>query len=245
MKSKLIWSITIASALMIAGLALAQTGTPTPSKAAPPSGTPGVGTGQENKGLNTAETKAADQAKPELEAVRTRAKTMPAKQVAATEPKIDAEIKNVNGEAAKEGSNVADRLAIQFGMTPGALEAEKTKFNAGLGELMIAHLLFSNEKTTSTITLDDLFTLHQEGVGWGQIARGMGLNVGDLVIAAKSEGRVATGMTKPGTKMRMIRLEGDQGAMASKGVSNTMEHGKSTTSPGHDAGGGTPAGYGK
>jgi hypothetical protein len=218
MKSKLIWSIVIVSSLTTAGLALAQTGTPTQS---------------------------VDQAKPELEAVRTRAQAMPAKQVAATEPKVDAEIHNVNAEAAKDGSKVAALLGKRFGMTPAALDAEKTKFNTGFGELMIAHLLFSNEKTTSTMTLEDLFKLHQEGIGWSQIARGLRLNVGDLVTAAKSEGRVATGVTKPGTKTRMIRLEGEQGAMVSKGVSNTTEQGKSTTSPSHDVGGSAPAGEGK
>ncbi len=231
MKSKLIWSIVTASALTMTGPVLAQTGTPTPSTVTPPSSAPGVGTGSGNQGLNTAEAEAADQAKPELEVVRTRAKAMPAKQVAATEPKLDAEIKNVNAEAAKEGSKVADRLEMGLGMTPGALEAERAKSNAGFGELMIAHLLFSNEHTTSTMTLDDLFKLHEEGMGWGQIARGLGLNVGDLVIAAKSEGRVATGMAESGTKTRMIRLEG--------------EHGKSTTSPGDEVGGSSPAGYGK
>lgn len=250
MKSKLIWSIVTASALMMAGFAVAQTGTATPPEVTPPSSTPGVGTGSENKGLNTAETKAADQAKPELEAVRTRAKTLPEKQIEATEPKVDAEIKNVNAEAAKEGSKVPARLAKQFGMTPDALEAEKTKFNAGFGELMIAHLLFSNEKSTSTMTLGDLFQLHQDGMGWGQIAHGMGLNLGDLVSAARSEGRVATGRAKADTRASKIRSEGEHGAMASKGAetkgaTGTMEHGKSTTAPGHDMGGGAPAGHGK
>jgi len=245
MKSKLIWSIVTASTLTMAGLAVAQTGTATPPDVTPPSSTPGVGTGSENKGLNTAEIKAADQAKPELEAIRTRAKTLPAKQNDASEPKIEAAIKNVNDEAAKNGSNVPDRLAQELGMTSDALAAEKAKFNAGFGELMIAHLLLSNEKSTSTVTLDDLFKLHQDGMGWGQIAHGMGLKLGDLVSAAKSEGRVATGKAKVDTKTPKIRSEPEHGAMASKGAAGTMEHGKAATATGHEMGGGAAAGHGK
>lgn len=260
MKSKLIGSIVAVSALAVVGFAVAQTGTATPPEVmpreatppevTPPSSTPGVGTGSENKGLNTAETKAADRAKPELEALRTRAMTLPPKQVEATEPKVDAAIKSVNGEAAKDGSKVPARLAQRLAMTPDALEAEKTKFHAGFGELMIAHLLVSNEKSTSTITIDDMFKLHQDGMGWGQIAHGMGLNVGDLVSAARSEGRVATGQAKPDTKSMKIRPEGEHGAMASKGsetkgAAGTMEHGRSGTSPGHEMGGGASPGHGK
>jgi hypothetical protein len=245
MKSKLIWSTVTALTLTMAGLAFAQTGAATPPEVNPPSSTPGVGTGPDNNGLNTAETKAADQAKPELEAIRTRAKTLPAKQIEATEPKIDAEIKNVNTEAAKEGSKVPDRLAKRLGMTSDALAAEKAKFNAGFGELMIAHLLLSNEKSTSTVTLDDLFKLHQDGMGWGQIAHGMGLKLGDLVSAASSEGRVAAGKAKADTKTPRIRPEREHGAMASKGAAGTMEHGKSAATPGHEMGGGAAAGHGK
>ena len=244
MKSKLIWSIITASTLTMAGLAVAQTST-TPPEVAPPSSTPGVGTGPENQGLNTAETKAADEAKPELEAIRTRAKTLPAKQDEATETKVGANIKSVDTEAAKEGSKVPDRLAKQLGITPDALVAEKAKFNAGFGELMIAHLLLSNEKSTSTVTLDDLFKLHQDGMGWGQIAHGMGLKLGDLVSAANSVERVATGKGKVDTKTPRIRGEGEHGAMASKGAAGAAEHGKSATSPGHEMGGGSAAGHGK
>jgi hypothetical protein len=240
MKSKLIWITVAAFTLAMAGLAVAQTTTATPPEVNPPSSTPGVGTGSENKGLNTAETKAADQAKPELEAIRTRAKTLSAKQIEASEPKVDAEIKNVNTEAAKEGSKVPDRLAKQLGMTTDALAAEKAQFNAGFGELMIAHLLLSNEKSTSTVTLADLFKMHEDGMGWGQIAHGMGLKLGDLVSAARSEGRGATGKGKVDTKTPRIGHEGEHGGMASR----TMEHGKSATTPSHEMGGGS-AGHGK
>src|SRR2546422_4620544 len=89
MKPKLIWSIVTASTLTLAGLGVAQTHTATPPEVNAPSSTPGVGTGSENKGLNRAETKVADQAKPELEAIPTRAKTLSAKQIKASEPKID------------------------------------------------------------------------------------------------------------------------------------------------------------
>jgi hypothetical protein len=223
MKSKLIGALVAALTLTMAGLAMAQTSTP------------GVGTGPENKGLDMAETKAADQAKPELEAIRTRARTLSPKEAEATEPKIDAMIKGVDTEAAKADSKVPDRLATRFGITPDALVAEKAKFGAGFGELMIAHLLLSDEKSGTTVTLDDLFKMHGEGMGWGQIAHGMGLKLGGLVSAARNEGREATGKGKPGG--------GEHGATASKGAPGTMEHGSSATAPGHMMGGGAAAAH--
>lgn len=199
MKSKLIGSLVAALTLTMAGLAIAETGT---------------------------ETRVADQAKPELEAVRSRAKTLSAKEQEATEPKIDAAIKRVDSDAEKEGSKVPDRLATELGMTSDALVAEKAKFGAGFGELMIAHLLLSKEKSASTVTLDDLFKMHAEGMGWGQIAHGMGLKLGSLVSAAKNDGRIATGSGK---------VEG------TKGAASSLEHGTSSKAPGHIMGGGAAA----
>jgi len=206
MRSKLIGSLMAGLALMMAGLAVAQTNT-------------------------------ADQAKPEIEAIRARAKTLSAKDNEASESKIDATIKDVDAEAAKEGSNVPDRLAKQLGMTPDALASEKAKFGTGFGGLMIAHLLLSKEPSASTVTLDDLFKMHEEGMGWGQIAHGMGLKLGGLVSAAKNEGRVATGNGKAASA-------GPHGAMGSNGASGAMEHGKSAMVPGH-MGGGSAVGHGK
>ena len=229
MSPKLIGSIVTVWTLAVVGFAAAQTQTATPPEVTPPSSTPGVGTGSQNQGLDQAETKAADQAKPELEAIRTRAKTLPAKENVATERKLDAEIKEVNTDAAKAGSRVADRLAKEFSLTPGAIEAERTQFNAGFGELMIAHLLLANQKSTSTMTIGDIFKLHQDGMGWGQIAHGMGLRLGDLVSAARTDARIATGKAKADTKTPRIRPEGEH---------VTMEHGKSAASSGHKVGGG-------
>ena len=87
-------------------------------------------------------------------------------------------------------------------MTGDALVAEADKFGAGLGEVIIAHTLLANSKTP--VTMDQLFALRKDGMGWGQIAQGMDLRLGDIVSAAMSEGKVAQGTAKADGKVSVI-----------------------------------------
>src|SRR5258706_18222 len=83
-----------------------------------------------------------------------------------------------------------------------ALVTEATQFGGGLGEVIIAHTLIANSKTP--VTMDQIFTLRKDGMGWGQIAQGMNLRVGDVVSAVMSEGKVAYGTVKTDGKTAMI-----------------------------------------
>ena len=126
---------------------------------------------------------------------------------------IDEIEKNVENETAAKGdAEVSARIAGEFGMTPDALTAERSQYGRGWGELMIAHTLLANAKTDAT--LSDFFGLRSQGQGWGVIAAGLGLKLGEVTPALKSEGRVAMGLEKPDGKPAVIHMMG--AASASK-----------------------------
>jgi hypothetical protein len=47
--------------------------------------------------------------------------------------------------------------------------------------------------------------MKHDGMGWGQIAAGLDLNLGSVVSAVKAEGRVASGVGRPDGKIAPMR----------------------------------------
>src|SRR5207302_1266263 len=68
---------------------------------------------------------------------------------------------------------------------------EQQQLDASWGALTIAHTLDANASTDLTVA--QLVAMHDHGTGWGQIAAGLGLRLGDVVSAVRSEARVAAG----------------------------------------------------
>ena len=155
-----------------------------------------------------------------LESIRKKGGSVSAEARAKAEAKLDAEAKRCNDEARARGdAKVAARLAAEFGVTADQLTAEKNQLHTSWGELMIAHCLDANSKVD--VTASQLFELRQEGCGWGQIAAGMGLKLGDTVNAVRAESRVATGLAAADGKVAVIHGPGAQagvGAGAGAGV---------------------------
>jgi hypothetical protein len=146
-------------------------------------------------------------ARANLESIRKKGSEVSAGARAKTDAKLDAEAKRCNEQANAQGdAKVATRLAAEFGMTAEQLTAEKNELNASWGELMIAHCLMANTKTAITTT--QLFELRQEGSGWGQIAAGLGLKLGDTVSAVRAENRVASGQAAADGKVAAIHGPG-------------------------------------
>jgi hypothetical protein len=131
--------------------------------------------------------------------IETKAEKVSAKSRARAEAKIDATAKEVDAEGEQGEAKVASRLAAEFGMTSDDLIAEKNATGASWGGLMIAHTLAAN--TTTSVTVADLVTMHEDGMGWGQIAAGLGLNLGEAVSAVQAEGKVASGTLKADGKV--------------------------------------------
>jgi hypothetical protein len=96
-------------------------------------------------------------------------------------------------------------MASDLGVTADALTAEKSQYGRGWGELTVAHTLMASAKTDATIS--DLFALRTQAMGWGAIAAGLDLKLGDVVSAVRSEQRVAAGLEKGDGKPAMIQTE--------------------------------------
>ena len=93
--------------------------------------------------------------------------------------KLDAAARQVDAAAAKEGdAKLSAQLAGELGTTASALLAERA--DASWGSLVIAHRLAAG----SDVAAHDLLDLHQDGMGWGTIAAGLGLSTSRAVEAA-------------------------------------------------------------
>jgi len=198
--SSLVAALGLSASLLSAVAAFAQTGdTNTPPSSTPPASVPA--SDQANQQA-TAATATAD---AKLAVIWERARATSEKDKKDTEAKLDVTKSSVDREAAAKGDSVvAERLATEFGMTADALTAEKTHYNTGWGDLMIAHALQANAKTD--ITLDQVFQMRtSDGLSWGQIAHGFDLRLGDVVSGVKREGAVATGHAKGDGKVATMR----------------------------------------
>jgi hypothetical protein len=135
--------------------------------------------------------------------VKERGTKVSAKERADVEKKLDEIESQIEGEAkAKGDAEVAGRIAAEFGLTADALTAERSQYSRGYGELLVGHTLMANAKTDATLA--DMFTMRAMGLGWGQIAAGLNLRLGEVVSAMKSEQRVAMGLEKADGKPAMI-----------------------------------------
>jgi len=201
---KRIWIFMSLVAVMVwtAGPALAQSGTApgqTPTspetQAPPPSATP-VTPQDPTPVTPDPGVKAEAGASAGAAVIMEKAKKTPVAEAEDTEKKLGETVKKVDEEAAAKGDQtVASRLGAEFGLAPDALIAERATYKTGWGELMIAHTLLANAQG-GAVTLDQLFEMRRNGLGWGQIGHGLGLKLSGVVSAVKAEGRVAVGAVK-------------------------------------------------
>ena len=218
MNRKWVFVMFTAMCLALTGSAMAQTGG---------SGDPGAATQVQQTPPATAQPEAAQPATGADDAtksIREKGSQLSKKEGKAVDARLEATEKSVDAAATKEGDQkVADRLAKEFGVTSETLMQEKSQFNAGWGQLTIAHTLMANSKTP--VTLQQLFDMRSSGMGWGQIAHGMGLKVGDLVSASKSEASVATGHSKPDGKVASIHGASGHDAKTGEAMRGSHSHG--------------------
>jgi hypothetical protein len=134
---------------------------------------------------------------------------------------LESSAKRVDDAATHGEAEVSARLGGDLDMSAAALTAERTQLDASWGQLMIAHELAANAKTTTSVA--DLIALHAGGMGWGEIAAGMGFDLGSVVRGVHAESRVATGEAKGSGHMAVLHGEGaraglDAGAHLGAGV---------------------------
>jgi hypothetical protein len=159
------------------------------------------------------------------QAIETRAAHVPARALAKAETQLQSTARRVDAGVEAQGSIVvATRLASEFGMSTEALLAEKAALGASWGHLMIAHALDANAVTD--VTVEQLVAMHEDGMGWGRIAAGLGIELGSAVSSVNAEARVAQGLAKADGRVSAMRGEGARagvrgGVTGGLGATNT------------------------
>jgi hypothetical protein len=195
------WELAYAQAPDTTGAAPGTPGTTTTTTTTTPSGDVSGTTS-----TTTAKTTPATPPSAAYLAARERGKAMTAKETATIDKDLTTAAKGVDDKAAKDGdATVAGRLASDFGVSSDALLAEKAKYNVGWGDLMIAHTLGSN--TLTGVTVDEIMIMRTaDAMGWGAIASGLDLKLGNVVSGVKSQAKVATGASRADGKPAKIAV---------------------------------------
>jgi hypothetical protein len=155
----------------------------------------------------TADASAQADVKQLKERIEKRAARTSAQSRTKAETQLATTIQQVNEKSATDGETVvATRLASEFGVTPEALTTERTTLGTSWGQLMLAHTLAVN--SSAGVTVEQLIALNKDGMGWGQIAAGLGLHLGSVVSSINSENRVAQGLEKADGRVVAMRGEG-------------------------------------
>ena len=106
--------------------------------------------------------------------------------------------------AADDGAPVARRLAIEFGTSAAALDAERRELSLSWGHFAIARTLAANAQPT--VTTSALAALHAR-YPWSEVASGLGFDLGQTVNAVRTEARVASGLTPADGRVSRIHSE--------------------------------------
>lgn len=138
--------------------------------------------------------------------VRARAARVSSETCASAEAMLEANAKRVDATALRGVSRVARRLGREFATPARALNDERSRLRVTWGELVIARTFAANVK--SGLSTDQLVALHRNGLGWGLLAAGLGLDLADAVSAVNAEARVATGTLPADGRVATIRSVG-------------------------------------
>src|SRR6185295_13585489 len=127
------------------------------------------------------------------------------------EARLESSAKTVDQEGAKTAQGVANRLSSEFELSAEALAEERQLLGVSWGQLMIAHTLAAN--STSQVTVEQLIQMKKDGMGWGLIAGGLDLTMGDVVSAVNAEAGVALGRAAADGKVAVIHGPGARGGV--------------------------------
>ena len=203
-------ALALMATALVAAAALAHAGGTTETTAGDGSALAGTHPTQV-EAQSSASTHAEATTNDRRQALETRAAKVSARTKAQAETKLEAAAKSVQDQARQGEPQVASRLAAEFGTTSQAMMDEKNQLQTSWGNLMIAHTLASNASTGMTVP--QLIEMKDSGMGWGQIAAGLGLNLGSVVSAVKAETRVANGLSKADGHVAAIHGEGARGGV--------------------------------
>ena len=187
----------------------------------------------------TGATDAAVEPSATRHAIEIRAATVSPKAATKTDSRLAAIARRVDADAATQGSRtVAARLAARFGTTAAELRAEKAASGASWGQLMIAHALA--EKAGPPVTAEALIAMHEDGMGWGRIAAGLGLKLGAAVRGVRASAHATQGVAKADGHVSATR-----GSCARAGAHGGVRGGLVAANVRAGAGAGVGAGMGR
>jgi hypothetical protein len=141
-----------------------------------------------------------------IHGIKERARWAPPELCSETDKKVQGTVRAIDKEASKSGDRlVMARIAAEFRTPAETILAERTRLSAPWGELVVAHTLLAS---VPGVTVDQLFDMRSEGLGWGQVAHGLGLSQKEVASAVQAEGRVVRGKSKPdGSPARIATVE--------------------------------------
>lgn len=141
-----------------------------------------------------------------LQGIKDRARWAPADICEETDKKLQGTVRAIDKEAAKNGDRlVMARIAAEFRIPAERVLAERARLSAPWGDLVVAHTLLASARG---VTVDQLFDMRAEGMGWGQIAWGLGFQQKDVTAAVQTEGKVIRGQSEPdGKPARIASIE--------------------------------------
>jgi hypothetical protein len=84
-------------------------------------------------------------------------------------------------------TRVLTAISTETGVPVATLQTQQSTNRLGFGDLLIANLLAS----ASNKTFDQIVAMFKAGEGWGKIAKGLGLNLGNIVSKAKQADQAA------------------------------------------------------
>jgi len=145
-------------------------------------------------------------------AIEQRAAATSAKAIAKAQEELDVAKHSVEAKAERGENKVASLLATEFRTSTEAMLSEKSELSTSWGDLTIAHTLAANANTG--VTVAQLVQLQQSGMGWGQIAAGLGMHLGSAVSSVKAEARVANGLAKADGHVAAIATRAPNGELA-------------------------------
>lgn len=122
------------------------------------------------------------------------------------EARLESSAKAVDAEGAKSAQGVSNRLSSEFELSAEALAEERQLLGVSWGQLMIAHTLAAN--SSSQVTVEQLIQMRKDGMGWGTVAGGLDLTMGDVISAVNAEAGVALGRTAADGKVAVIHGPG-------------------------------------
>jgi len=122
------------------------------------------------------------------------------------EAQLDSCVAKVEKTVSRQGEDVvAARMGRELGMEPAALIRQQAELECFLGDLLIAHSLLANAQTT--LNARQIVALHDGGMGWADIALGLGLRLHHVVRALINETRVAAGLSRGDGKVATMHVD--------------------------------------